>query len=65
MLFRAVPTELVSSSFKAIAAQHPFDSQGLGLLERRASLNKNRRWGVKGAEAPLGPPGPLGSRGYS
>ena len=28
------------------------------------SLNRNRRWGVKGAEAPLGPPGPLGSRGY-
>ena len=28
------------------------------------SLNRNRRWGVKGAEAPLGPPGPLGSLGY-
>ena len=28
------------------------------------SLNRNRRWGVKGAEAPLGHPSPLGSLGY-
>ena len=62
MLFRAVPTELVSSSFKAVPSTRSI--QGLDLLERRVSLNKNRRWGVKGAEAPLGPPGPLGSRGY-